>query len=94
MKKLLVTGSSGLVGSEVCVYFSQKGYQVHGPDNKQHAVFFGLQGDTRWNQKRLSESSPGFHHHEIDVRDRTAILNLIKNVKQDIIVHAVGTAQP
>jgi CDP-paratose 2-epimerase len=90
MKKLLVTGSSGLVGSEVCVYFSQKGYQVHGLDNNQRAVFFGPQGDTRWNQKRLSESIRGFQHHEIDVRDRPAILNLIKNVKPDIIVHAAG----
>jgi CDP-paratose 2-epimerase len=92
MKKLLVTGSSGLVGSEVCVYFSQKDYQVHGLDNNQRAVFFGPQGDTRWNQKRLSESIPGFQHHEIDIRDRTGILNLIRNVRPDVIVHAA--AQP
>jgi len=92
MKKLLVTGSSGLVGSEVCVYFSQKGYQIHGVDNNQRAIFFGPQGDTRWNQKRLSETIPGFHHHEIDIRDRQGILGLIKTVKPDVIVHTA--AQP
>jgi len=92
MKKLLVTGSSGLVGSEVCVYFAQKGYEIHGVDNNQRAIFFGPQGDTRWNQKRLSEKIKGFQHHEIDVRDRPGILDLIKSTKPDVIVHAA--AQP
>ena len=54
MKTLLVTGSSGLIGSEVCIYFAEQGYIVHGIDNNQRAVFFGPQGDTRWNQKRLN----------------------------------------
>lgn len=53
-KTLLVTGSSGLIGSEVCLYFGRElGYLVHGIDNNQRAVFFGPQGDTRWNQERL-----------------------------------------
>jgi CDP-paratose 2-epimerase len=54
MKTLLVTGSSGLIGSEVCQYFANdRGYAIHGIDNNQRAVFFGPQGDTRWNQQRL-----------------------------------------
>jgi CDP-paratose 2-epimerase len=92
MKKLLVTGSSGLVGSEVCVYFAQQNYEIHGVDNNQRAVFFGPQGDTRWNQKRLTENIKGFQHHEIDIRDRVGILNLLKIVKPDVIVHTA--AQP
>lgn len=92
MKKLLVTGSSGLVGSEVCVYFADKGYEIHGVDNNQRAVFFGPQGDTRWNQKRLTDIIKGFQHHEVDIRDRAGILNLIKTVKPDVIVHTA--AQP
>lgn len=47
--KLLVTGSSGLIGSEVCMHFSELGWEIHGIDNDQRAVFFGPQGDTRWN---------------------------------------------
>lgn len=92
IKRLLVTGSSGLVGSEVCVYFAEKGYEIHGVDNNQRAVFFGPQGDTRWNQERLSKIIKGFRHHEVDIRDRTAILNLIKEVKPSVIVHTA--AQP
>jgi len=92
MKKLLVTGSSGLVGSEVCMYFSNKGYQIHGIDNNQRAVFFGPQGDTRWNQKRLEQELKSFIHHEIDIRDRQGIITLLKTIKPDVIVHTA--AQP
>ena len=59
-KSILVTGSSGLIGSEVCVYFAGQGYTVHGVDNNQRAVFFGPQGDTRWNQSRLASELKGF----------------------------------
>ena len=67
-KTLLVTGSSGLIGSEVCAYFAQElGYAVHGVDNNQRAVFFGAQGDTRWNLERLRRELPGYVHHELDI---------------------------
>jgi CDP-paratose 2-epimerase len=92
MKKLIVTGSSGLVGSEVCMFFAEKGYEIYGIDNNQRAVFFGSQGDTRWNQERLSKSIKGFNHIEIDIRDRKEILTLFKKIKPDVIVHTA--AQP
>ncbi|WCT13831.1 NAD-dependent epimerase/dehydratase family protein [Mucilaginibacter jinjuensis] len=95
MKKpiLLVTGSSGLIGSEVCMFFSKTlGYDVHGVDNNQRAVFFGPNGDTRWNQKRLQQEITNYTHHEIDIRDRKAVLELLKTVKPSVIVHAA--AQP
>lgn len=90
--KLLVTGSSGLIGSEVCVHFSALGWEIHGVDNNQRAVFFGPQGDTRWNQQRLERNLPGFKHHELDIRDRAGVLALLQNVKPDAIVHTA--AQP
>jgi CDP-paratose 2-epimerase len=92
-KKLLITGSSGLIGSEVCHYFSRElGYEIHGVDNNQRAVFFGPQGDTRWNQQRLQNDLKGFVHHELDIRDRQGVLDLIAQVKPDAIVHTA--AQP
>src|ERR1044071_3705602 len=76
-KTLLVTGSNGLIGSEVCLYFGSRGFAVHGLDNNQRAVFFGPAGDTRWNQKRLEQGLRNFHHHELDVRDREGVLALV-----------------
>ena len=91
-KSILVTGSSGLIGSEVCVYFAAQGYTIHGIDNNQRAVFFGPQGDTRWNQGRLARDIKGFVHQELDIRDRAGVLALVKSVKPDVIVHTA--AQP
>ena len=92
MQKILVSGSSGLIGSEVCVFFAQQGFQVHGIDNNQRAVFFGPDGDTRWNQKRLQSELADFVHHEHDIRDRNGIAELIATVKPDVVVHTA--AQP
>src|SRR5471030_507291 len=92
-KTLLVTGSSGLIGSEVCTYFARElVYTVHGVDNNQRAIFFGPQGDTRWNQSRLAAELPGFVHHELDIRDRAGVLALVREVKPSVIVHTA--AQP
>jgi len=90
--KLLVTGSSGLIGSEVVAFFASRGEEVHGVDNNQRADFFGPGGDTRWNQHRLAKAFPSFHHHELDIRDRSSVLAFIEKLKPTAIVHTA--AQP
>jgi len=90
--KILVTGSSGLIGSEVCSYFAKHGHSIHGVDNNQRAVFFGPQGDTTWRLKELQKSLTDFSHHELDIRDRQNVMDLIKKIKPDAIVHTA--AQP
>ncbi|HEV2328291.1 MAG TPA: NAD-dependent epimerase/dehydratase family protein, partial [Verrucomicrobiae bacterium] len=92
MNKLLVTGSSGLIGSEVVEYFCKLGWDVHGVDNNMRADFFGPGGDTRWNQKRLLATHKSFRHHELDIRDRPGVEQLIGAVKPSLLVHAA--AQP
>jgi CDP-paratose 2-epimerase len=92
MKTLLVTGSSGLIGSEVCSYFDARGWRVHGIDNNQRAVFFGPGGDTRGNQRRLERELKRFTHVEADIRDRRRILDLVAELKPAAVVHTA--AQP
>jgi len=92
VKVLLVTGSSGLIGSEVVSHFAAMGWRVFGVDNNLRANFFGPQGDTRWNQKRLAESWPTFTHIELDIRDRKGVLKLLTELTPHLIVHAA--AQP
>lgn len=91
-KKLLVTGSSGLIGSAVCAHFLNDGWDVHGVDNNMRAQFFGSEGDTRWNQQRMQQEYPGFVHHELDIRNRQGVLDLIDTLRPQAIVHAA--AQP
>lgn len=92
MKTLLVTGSSGLIGSEVVRYFDQQGWQIYGIDNNMRANFFGQKGDTRWAQQQLLASCNNFQHFEIDIRDRKAVLELIEKLRPDYICHTA--AQP
>ncbi len=90
MPRCLVTGSSGLIGSDVCVYLSSQGGEVHGIDNNQRAVFFGPAGDTRWNQRQLEDTVRHFHHHELDIRDRPRVFDLVRTIRPALIVHAAG----
>src|SRR6266852_9620156 len=92
MKKLLVTGSSGLIGSEVVRCFASIGWQVHGIDNNLRAEWFGPDGDTRWNQKRLLAEKPSFQHHELDMRDRSDVFATVAELGPDLVVHTA--AQP
>lgn len=92
MKTILVTGSSGLVGSEVTTYFHGLGFAIHGVDGNQRAIFLGPQADTRWNQRRLEEALPRFRHHELDIRDRRGLASLVQELRPSAIVHTA--AQP
>lgn len=92
MKKIIVTGSSGLIGSEVVRKYCQNGWKVYGIDNNMRADFFGPNGDTRWNQKRLQLDFNNFEHIELDIRDRSGVNRVIKTIRPDAIVHTA--AQP
>jgi len=92
LKKLLVTGSSGLIGSECVTYFAEKGWSVYGIDNNMRKDFFGPDGDTEWNLKRLKNRVKNFKHFNLDIRDRASILKFIDELKPNFIIHCA--AQP
>jgi CDP-paratose 2-epimerase len=89
---VLVTGSSGLIGSEAVAFFDRMEFAVTGVDNNMRADFFGPKGDTSWNRKRLESTCRRFTHRTLDIRDRVAVDELLKSEKFDIIIHAA--AQP
>ncbi|HPN84724.1 MAG TPA: NAD-dependent epimerase/dehydratase family protein [Victivallales bacterium] len=92
MKKLLVTGSSGLIGSECVTYFEKRGWKVYGIDNNMRKDFFGPDGDTEWNLKRIRRTAKNFIHSSIDLRNRPELLKSVEDIKPEFIIHCA--AQP
>ena len=89
-REILVTGSCGLIGSEVTRRFAAFGHPVTGIDNNQRAAFFGPEGDTSWMLVRLKSEFPRYKHSAIDIRDRGAVLALMKRLRPSLIVHAAA----
>ncbi|HMK98482.1 MAG TPA: NAD-dependent epimerase/dehydratase family protein [Acidimicrobiales bacterium] len=90
--KVLVTGSSGLIGSEAVAHYESRGDAVVGVDNNMRADFFGPDGDTSWNLARLTANHPRFRHVPLDIRDRASVLELMESERPDAIIHCA--AQP
>jgi CDP-paratose 2-epimerase len=90
--RVLVTGSSGLIGSEAVSWYDQNGHEVHGVDNNMRREFFGPLGDTGWQLQQLRGSTRNFTHHEVDIRDRRAVDGLFGKHRFDAIIHCA--AQP
>ena len=80
MKTVLVTGSSGLIGSEAVEHFDRQGHRVIGADNNMRQTFFGAQGDTTWNLNRLKRSTKNFQHANLDIRDRPALVAALRRL--------------
>lgn len=92
MPTLLVSGSCGLIGSEVATFFARQGFQVCGIDNNLRAAFFGPEGDTSWVLERLRREIPGYRHDALDIREREKLMDLVDRLRPDLIIHTA--AQP
>ena len=90
--KVLVTGSSGLIGSESVKYYDARANLVVGLDNNMREHFFGSDGNTEWRRKELESCCINFKHHHIDIRDRAKVRKVIAEVQPDLIIHCA--AQP
>jgi CDP-paratose 2-epimerase len=86
----LVTGSSGLIGSEMVAYLDARGWRTVGVDNNMRRDFFGEGGDTTWNLERLRRETKRFLHEDADVRDRARMLELFEENRPDLVVHCAG----
>lgn len=91
-KKVLVTGSAGLIGSESVKFFAEKDFEITGIDNNMRAYFFGKEASTSWNRRLLEEKYNNYKHYNLDIRDNKELENLFKKEKFDLIIHTA--AQP
>jgi CDP-paratose 2-epimerase len=90
--RIVVTGSSGLIGSEAVTYFDEQTHIVLGIDNNMRREFFGPKGDTTWNLSRLLSVTERFEHRDLDIRNRQGVLDCFEEFRPDMVVHCA--AQP
>ena len=90
----IITGSSGLIGSEAVAFFSEKFEKVIGIDNNMRQNFFGKDASTEWNRDKLIKKYSNFEHHNIDIRNTDDLKVLFNKYRKEIglIIHTA--AQP
>lgn len=94
MNICIITGSSGLIGSEAVAFFSSKFDKIIGIDNNMRATFFGKDASTEWNTKRLLDTISNFEHNAIDIRSTSEVESLFKKYGNDIKLVIHTAAQP
>lgn len=93
MKRILITGSAGLIGSESVKFFASKGFEIHGIDNNMRMYFFGKEASTEWSKNQLIKKfKDQYTHHQIDIRDNAKLEKIFKTTEFDLIIHTA--AQP
>ena len=94
MKTVIITGSTGLIGSEAAMFFYKQGFNIVGIDNDMRAYFFGNDASTLKNKIKLKKEISGYNHFDYDIRNYRAIESIFKRYSSDIklVVHAA--AQP
>lgn len=91
-KKILITGSGGLIGSEAVKYYSRLGWEVIGLDNNMRAQFFGKKGSVKKNVNFLISNFKNYTHVDANIIDQGVIESIFKNHKPDAVIHCA--AQP
>jgi CDP-paratose 2-epimerase len=94
VRTIIVTGSAGLIGSETVKRFARDGHRVVGIDNDMRAQFFGTEASTKKTRDELVSNVRGYEHHNIDIRDAAAIVDLFKKHGRDIVAVVHTAAQP
>ena len=91
---IVVTGSAGLIGSETVKHFAKEGQRVVGIDNDMRSRFFGAEASTRTTRDQLVETIADYEHHDVDIRDADAVLQLFKSHSRQIAAVVHTAAQP
>src|ERR1700674_763650 len=94
MRKIIVTGSAGLIGSETVKHFAADGFHVVGIDNDMRSRFFGAEASTQKTRDQLVKTVPDYEHHDLDIREANAVLDLFKQHQKDIAAVVHAAAQP
>lgn len=94
MSVAIVTGSSGLIGSETARFLHEQGLAIIGIDNDMRQYFFGIEASTAKNTITLKDALRNFTHHAIDIRDQATVFALFRELGDQISLIVHTAAQP
>lgn len=94
MDLAIVTGSAGLIGSEMVRFLIDEGMKVLGIDNDMRREFFGEEASTDWNRKNLERDCKHYRHHDLDIRSEGDMDRLFNEYNRDIKLIIHSAAQP
>jgi CDP-paratose 2-epimerase len=94
MKVSIITGSAGLIGSQACDFFSERGYKIIGIDNDMRAYFFGESSSTKDSLESLKSKINDYEHYNIDIRDYQKLNEIFSKYSNDIDIVIHTAAQP
>ncbi len=94
MSTVIVTGASGLIGSESVRFFADRGFDVVGIDNDMRKYFFGNEGSTLWVRKELEKQYDNLTFYDADIRNFEDIKKIYEKYGSDIELIIHTAAQP
>ncbi len=94
MSIALITGSTGLVGSESVNFFHEKGFDIIGIDNDLRKFFFGNEGSTKKIKLDLIKRNKNFKNFSIDIRNYEKLKSIFRKYSKNISVVIHCAAQP
>jgi len=94
MSVVIITGSTGLVGSEAVNFFCRKGFDVIGIDNNLRKFFFGEDGSTIWIKNKLLKFNKNFKNNNVDIRNFNNLNKIFKKYSKNISLIIHCAAQP
>ena len=94
MRKIIVTGSAGLIGSETVKHFADEGYGMIGIDNDMRSRFFGAEASTNKTRELLVKTIPSYEHFDLDIRDAKMVLDVFQKHRGNIAAVVHTAAQP
>ncbi len=94
MKIALITGSAGLIGSQACSFFSERGYKIIGIDNDMRAYFFGEGSSTKDSLESIKSNISDYEHYNVDIRDYDKLNEIFGKYKYEIEIVIHTAAQP
>ena len=94
MKIAIITGSAGLIGSQACDFFHNKGYKIIGIDNDMRSYFFGDGASTKQSSQSLVSKLENYDHYNIDIRNYDSLNDIFSKYSNDIDIVIHTAAQP